>query len=319
MKAVRCCSGDKAVELVDVPPPTGEGVLIKVRSSGICGSDLHMVGAGFALTSTLGHEVAGLLPDGRAVGLEPLSPCGHCDFCVAGDYGMCRQGPGMVHGVGLDGGMAEEILVPERCIVPLPANVRVEDACLVEPLAVAAHGIGRVPMNSNSRVAIIGAGPVGLCAAALCVPRVAEVVISARHNAQQLAAGKLGASLDPAGEFDVVIECAGTSAALEQAASLCRPRAHLLLLATYWDGVQLPAFEVTMKNLTIVASSLYSASMQGANGLSRDVDIAAKLLGEFPLIADALISHRLPLDAAVEAFSIAADRKAGAIKVVLEP
>lgn len=314
MKAVRCCSNEKAVELVDIPAPAGEGVRVKVRSSGICGSDLHMVAAGFAPPGTLGHEVAGVLPDGRAVALEPLSPCGHCDFCVAGDYGMCRQGPGMVFGVGLDGGMAEEILVPERCIVPLPASVRVEDACLVEPLAVAAHGVGRVPINSQSRVAIIGAGPVGLCAAALCLPRAAEVIIAARHDAQKLAADKLGAVLDPVGEFDLVIECAGTTTALEQAARLCRPRGHLLLLATYWEGVQLPAFEVSMKNLTIVASSMYSASE-----LSRDVDIAAQLLGDYPIIADALITHRLPLDAAVEAFALAADRKAGAIKVVLEP
>ena len=69
-----------------------------------------------------------------------------------------------------------------------------------------------------------------------------------------------------------------------------------------------------MKNLTIHASNLYSSS-----GLSRDVDVAAQLLGRYPQIATSLISHRLPLDAAVEAFSIAADRKAGAIKVVLEP
>ncbi len=89
----------------------------------------------------------------------------------------------MVHGVGLDGGMAEEIIVPERCIVPLPNSVRVEDACLVEPLAVAAHGVGRLQLDGRSRVAIIGAGPVGLCAAALCVPCAGEVAIAARHDA----------------------------------------------------------------------------------------------------------------------------------------
>jgi threonine dehydrogenase-like Zn-dependent dehydrogenase len=245
-----------------------------------------MVNAGFDIPGTLGHEVAGLLPDGRAVALEPLSPCGHCDRCVQGDYGMCRQGAAVVHGVGLDGGMAEEILVPERCIVSLPGNVRAEDACLVEPLAVAAHGIRRLSLNSRSRVAIVGAGPLGLCAAALCAPI----------------------------EYDVVIECAGNSGALAEAVGLCGPRARLLLLATYWEGVQLPAFEVSMKNLTIEASFMYSQ-----RGLSRDVDVAAQVLGRHPQIAAALITHRLPLDAAEEAFALAADRAAGAIKVVLEP
>lgn len=273
-----------------------------------------MVDAGFPIAGTLGHEVAGVLSDGRAVALEPLSPCGHCDRCLMGDYGMCRQSARVIHGVGLDGGMAEEILVPERCIVPLSNSVPLGDACLVEPLAVAAHGIGRLPLDGKSRVAIVGAGPVGLCAAALCIPYAAEVCIAARHDAQKTAAEKLGATLELQGEYDIVIECAGNNAALAQAARLCRPRGKLLLLATYWEGVQLPAHEVSMKNLTIEASSLYSQS-----GLSRDIDIAAQLLARYPKIADALITHRLPLDAAVEAFAIAADRKAGAIKVVLEP
>ncbi len=299
---------------MNIPPPDGAGVRVKVRSAGICGSDLHMVDAGFAVAGTLGHEVAGVLGDGRAVALEPLSPCGHCDRCLQGDYGMCRRGAGMVHGVGLDGGMAEEILVPERCIVPLPNSVRVEDACLVEPLAIAAHGLRRLPLDRKCRVAVVGAGPVGLCAAALCVPFAGEVAVAARHDAQKRAVETLGARLDPQGEYDVVIECAGNSGALAQAARLCRPRGRLLLLATYWEGVQLPAFEVSMKNLTVEASYLYSQ-----RGLVRDIDVAAQLLGRFPGIAAALITHRLPLDAAVEAFAIAADRKGGAIKVVLEP
>ena len=121
MKAVRCC--DKKVQIVDVPTPSGEGVIVKVRSAGICSSDLHMIDVGFPLPATLGHEVAGILSDGRAVALEPIAPCGHCDMCGQGDYHLCRLGPAMVHGVTLDGGMAEEILVPERCIVPLPNNV----------------------------------------------------------------------------------------------------------------------------------------------------------------------------------------------------
>lgn len=300
--------------MVDIPPPSGAGVRVRVRSAGICGSDLHMVDAGFAIAGTLGHEVAGVLGDGRAVALEPLSPCGHCDRCLMGDYGMCRRGAGMVHGVGLDGGMAEEILVPERCIVPLPRGVRVEDACLVEPLAVAAHGLRRLRLDRRTRVAVVGAGPVGLCAAALCVPFAGEVAVAARHDAQKAAVEKLGARLEPQGEYDVVIECAGNSAALAQAAGLCRPRATLLLLATYWEGVQLPAFEVSMKNLTVEASFLYSQS-----GLARDIDVAAQLLGRYPGIVDALITHRMPLEAAAEAFEVAADRRGGAIKVVLEP
>ena len=312
MKAVRCC--DKQVSVVDVPPPVGEGVKVRVCSAGICSSDLHMIDAGFEIAATLGHEVAGTLPDGRAVALEPVAPCGHCDMCVQGDYYLCRLGPGMVHGVALDGGMAEEILVPERCIVPLPNNVSAADACLVEPLAVATHGIRMLDLQAQSRVAIIGAGAVGLAAAAVLTGDLQQVHIAARHDAQKEAAERLGATLDPSGEYDVVVECAGNSQALSQAATLCKPGGTILLLATYWEGVSLPAFEVCMKNLKIYASSLY-----GRQGLVRDVEVAAQLMALRPELADILITHRLPLDAAPEAFAIAGRRGEGAIKVVLEP
>ncbi len=312
MKAVRCC--DKQVHVVEVPAPSGEGVRVTVRSAGICGSDLHMVNTGFDIPSTLGHEVAGILSDGRAVALEPIAPCGHCDMCVQGDYGLCRLGAGMLHGVGRDGGMAEEIIVPARCIVLLPSNVSAADACLVEPLAVAARGIRMLNLKPNSRVAIIGAGAVGLAAAAILTQFVATVDIAARHNAQKDAATRLGAGLDPHGEYDAVVECAGNSAALAQAARLCKPGATILLLATYWDGVTLPAFEVSMKALKIYASFLYDRQ-----GLVRDVELAAQLLAQRPELPGIMITHRLPLDAAREAFAIAANREAGAIKVVLEP
>lgn len=312
MRAVRCC--DKKVQVVDVPSPSGDGVRVKVRSAGICSSDLHMIDAGFELPATLGHEVAGILTDGRAVALEPIAPCGHCDMCIAGDYHQCRLGPGMIHGVAMDGGMADEILVPERCIVPLPNNVSADDACLVEPLAVAAHGIRRLDLKPGNTVAVIGAGAVGLAATSILTSHLKEVHVSARHAAQQLAVERLGGSVGVQGEYDVVVECAGNSAALEQAAQLCKPGGTILILATYWEGVSLPAFEVCMKNLTIRAASLY-----GRHGMVRDVEMAAQLMAQRPELADILITHRLPLDAASEAFGIAADRKAGAIKVVLEP
>jgi len=312
MKAVRCC--DKHIEVVDLPQPSGAGVRVTVHSAGICSSDLHMLAAGFDIGVTLGHEVAGVLRDGSAVALEPIAPCGHCDMCICGDYFLCRLGPGMIHGVSLDGGMAEQIVVPERCIVRLPDNVSAADACLVEPLAVAAHGLRAVSLSPTSTVAIVGAGAVGLSAAAMLTGRVRQVDIAARHEAQQEAAQRLGARVGLSGEYDVVVECAGNTEALEQAARSAKPGGTIVLLATYWEGVMLPAFEVSMKNLRLVGSSLY-----GRSTLARDVDVAAQLMAARPEIANILISHRLPLASAPEAFELAGKREAGAIKVVLDP
>ncbi len=148
--------------------------------------------------------------------------------------------------------MAEEMIVPARCLVPLPANVAVHDACLVEPLAVAVHGIAMVQPAHRDRVAIVGGGTIGLCAVAIARLATREVCLLARHDRQKAAGERLGATLQPTGEYDLVIDCAGTSESLAEAVRLCRPGATVLLLATYWAGLTLPAFEFSMKQLRIV-------------------------------------------------------------------
>jgi threonine dehydrogenase-like Zn-dependent dehydrogenase len=96
---------------------------------------------------------------------------------------------------------------------------------------------------------------------------------------------------------------------------LCRPGATLLLLATYWSGsMQLPGMALCLREIRVQPASLYSR-----DGVARDVDVAAATLAARPELARAIITHRFPLDAAPEAFRTAADRAAGAIKVVLEP
>jgi threonine dehydrogenase-like Zn-dependent dehydrogenase len=310
MRAVRCC--DNQIQVVDVPEPTGEGVRVKIRSASICGSDLHLVSMGFASQNTLGHEFAGLLDDGRAVAIEPLVPCGTCDFCSEGRANLCRAGTGIIMGVGRDGGMTEEIWVPERSLVPLARSVAVEDACLTEPLAIAVHGIRQGGVHAGDRVAVIGGGSIGLSALVAARAEGAEVAVAARHPHQIEAARRLG-GVDLEGEYPVVIDCAGTAEALEQAVRLCRPGGTLVLLASYWGGMTLPGFALCLKEIRIVPSSLYDHCHA-----SSDFVRAAEILATVPDVADTLITHRLPLDEAPRAFEIAADRRAGAIKVVLE-
>jgi len=322
MRAVRCCDG--AVEVVDVPAPTGEGVRVRVRSAGICGSDLHMVGSEvFPIQATLGHEFAGLAEDGTPVAIEPLQPCGECDACGRGDYQRCVVGPSMVMGTVLDGGMADEVVVPARCLVRLPGGLRVEDACLVEPVAVAVHGFVQLGLRGDQRVAIVGGGSIGLAGLAVARASGAPVTLVARHAAQLEAAEKLGgvpvAEAQAEGEgldssFDVVVDAAGTTSSLERCVRLARPGATLLLLASYWEGMTLPGFELCLKEVRVLPSMMY-----GRRSVGRDVDIAAAVLAANPQIATTLITHRFPLDAAAEAFEAAGSRGGGAIKVVLEP
>jgi threonine dehydrogenase-like Zn-dependent dehydrogenase len=311
MKAVH--KTGRQVSLVDAAAPEGEGVRVRVASAGICGSDLHLVEMDFPVAGTLGHEIAGFAPDGRAVAVEPLAPCGACERCRGGDYNLCVLGMGMALGIGRDGGMTEEVLAPARSIVPLPAGVRVQDACLIEPLAVCAHGLRIAGLRGDQRVAIVGAGTIGLCAAAAVASSGAPFCVKARHDHQREAAVRLGAE-ELEGEFDLVIDAAGTRDALAECLELARPGGTLLLLGSYWHGFELPGILLSIKEVRVVPSIMY-----GRAGAIRDFDVAAALLAGRPEIADVLVTHRFPLDAAVEAFQTAGDRAAGAIKVVLEP
>jgi len=135
----------------------------------------------------------------------------------------------------------------------------------------------------------------------------------ARHPAQREAGRRLGAR-EVHGSYDVVVDAAGSRNALAGALGLCRPGGILVLVATYWEGLELPGFDLCAKEVSVVPASLY-----GRAGVARDVDVAAGTLAARPEIAQCLITHRFPLDAAPEAFSAARDRQAGAIKVVLEP
>jgi threonine dehydrogenase-like Zn-dependent dehydrogenase len=179
---------------------------------------------------------------------------------------------------------------------------------------VAVHGIAATNLQSSHRVAVVGGGSIGLSAVAVAREITADVALAARHDAQRRAGEQLGAKLEPSGEYDLVIECAGTSESMADAVRLCRNGATLLMLATYWEGLTLPAFEVAGKELRIIGSASYAR-----NGAVRDIDIAAAMLARNPKIAANIITHRLPLEAAVDAFAVARNRSAGAIKVVLTP
>ena len=311
MRAVRCPDGIPTV--VEVPAPSGEGVVVEVASAGICGSDLHLLDLG--LTATFGHEIAGRLPDGKPVAVEPLAPCRACAPCRAGDYHQCALGPAIVFGVGRDGGMADKVLAPVSSITPLPGGIDPNDACLVEPLAVAVHGVRRGGVGGTDRVAVIGGGTIGLMALVAAQHCGAEVDLAARHDRQREAAERLGAGEVDGDGYDLVIEAAGSASALADAVNRCRPGGTVVLLGSYWDGtVEMPGLSITMKEVTLIPSVMYNRV-----GPSRDFDTAAAVLAARPELPAAVITHRFPLDAAGDAFTTARDRRSGAIKVVLEP
>jgi 2-desacetyl-2-hydroxyethyl bacteriochlorophyllide A dehydrogenase len=311
MRAVR--NTDTGVAVVDVPVPDGPGMRVRVRAAGICGSDLEMVAHGFVAT-TIGHEFAGVLDDGTAVAVQPYVPCGQCELCRASVPQLCMEMGATMLGVFADGGMADEIVVDPSCLSPLAPSVRVEDASLVEPLAVSLHACNRAGIEPGMRVGVIGAGTIGLLSAAVARDLGAEVHVVARHDSQRIALEKLGIASDGGRGHDVVIEAAGTASAFDEAVRRCRRAGSIVLVSTTWAPIEISFLGAQMREITIIPAFTYGH----AHG-EREFDTAGAFLAAHPELPDALVTHRFGLDDAPHAFAVAADRAAGTIKVVLHP
>jgi threonine dehydrogenase-like Zn-dependent dehydrogenase len=309
LKAIKVI--DKKPVLVDVPEPSGDGVKVKVVSSSICGSDLHMMKMGFFGDTVIGHEFAGITPDGRAVAVEPLIGCGHCGFCDDGYEIHCTEGFSLLGVIG-DGGMAEYVNVPADKLVELPSGLDIKIASLVEPLAVAVHSVERARVREGDRVLIIGAGPIGLAVGAVLHSRGIPYDIMARYEHQQAAAEIMGASLTPKGHYDVVMDAVGSEASIKESVNFLKPLGRIGLVGTFWKPVPLDSV-FCMKEPELIPSSGYNCKSS-----TRSFFEARTILHKHPEISQALITHRFPLDGVSEAFSAAADRSTGAIKIVFE-
>jgi len=310
MKAIRVIDGSPT--LVDAPPPADGDVMVDIVAASICGSDLHMIDGGMAEGRVLGHEFAGITPDGTSVAVEPIVSCGHCVQCVSGSRNHCHEGASGF-GIFLDGGMAERISVPAEALVALPSGLSIHDASLVEPLAVAVHAVRRARVSGGDRVAVVGAGPIGLAVAAVCVVNGVGVHIEARHPHQQAAAERIGATVGTDGKYDVVFDAVASTESIAQSIRLARVGGRVGLVGTIWSPASLD-MAACLKEVEIIPSMMY-----GRTAVGRDVDSAAAILARNPAIAEVMITQRFPLDAAAEAFDAARSRSDGTIKVVFEP
>jgi 2-desacetyl-2-hydroxyethyl bacteriochlorophyllide A dehydrogenase len=310
MRAVR--NTDDGVAVVEVDEPSGPGVRLDVVSSSICGTDVNFVAMGMQ-GFTYGHEFAGVAADGRAYAVEPALHCGRCAECLAGNTQRCTSGEQGNLGIFRDGGLCDAIVEPDYTLVALPDGLDARDACLVEPAAVAWHGVRRAAVATGERVVVVGGGSIGLLAVAAARRMGLDVDLEARHPHQIEAGERLGAGR-PTGQYDVVIDAAGSESGLARGAELARADGRVVLLGVYHGLIPFPGVAALVKELTIVNAMAYCRH----DGV-RETDEVAAMLAADPEIARTLITHRFPLDDVAEAFRVANDRAAGAIKVVLHP
>ena len=309
MRAVR--STPPSVTVVDVDEPDGPGELISIRSASICASDLNYIGYG--VQNVLGHELAGITQDGRAVAIEAIFGCAECEMCLQGRYNMCHTTSTTALGMMVDGGMSPWFRAPARSLVDLPDGLPVADAALVEPMSVAWHAMRLAGAGPDKRVAVVGGGAIGLMAvAAAKAMGAAEVSLEARYPHQVALGERLGAT-SPTGLYDVTLDAAGSESALVRAAELAVPNGSLGHLGTMSADPTWQQYAF-IKELTVVPALGYCRYAGG-----RDFVDAAALLASDPDLVDALITHRFPLEDAAEAFRVAADKTTGALRVVIEP
>jgi (R,R)-butanediol dehydrogenase/meso-butanediol dehydrogenase/diacetyl reductase len=268
------------IETIADPTPGAGELVVKVGRCGICGSDLHMTedptygkGAG----DVLGHEFAGEVvalgkgTEGVAIGdlvsVIPLASCGTCAACRAGEVAYCDQ-------FGLQGGGYAEFAItrPNQC-VKLPASASLADGAIIEPLAVALHGVNMSGLKAGDKILILGAGPIGLAVAFWARRKGAtDIVIQDLNDFQQLRACEMGASgfvVDPAdpvggaeralgGKADIVFECVGIPGLIEQAVGQVRARGTILLLGLCTKPDTFNSFAMLSKEVRLVTSAFFT-------------------------------------------------------------
>ena len=310
MRAVR--NAPPSVEVVDVDDPEGDGELVRVEATGICASDFKYLQYGS--TQIAGHEFAGVTEDGTAVAVEGFFGCGKCEQCEQGAYNMCVQGP-TAPGMLSPGGMSEWFRAPPHVLVPLPPGLDVADASLVEPGSVAWHSCHQGEISRQTRVAIVGAGAIGILAAASAQEMgAAEVAVEARHPHQHEARERIGAVVPTSG-YDVVIETGGSESALQRAVELSRVGGTVVHLGLYDPATAWPMDAAFSKEVALRPSLGYCSHY----GRRRDFAEAADMLAARPDLTSTLITHRFPIEDAVEAFRVSQDRSKGVFRVVVEP
>jgi len=201
-------------------------------------------------------------------------------------------------------------------VFPMTDGARPKDAALVEPLAIAWHGVRRAAPAAGSRALVVGAGSIGLLAIVALRAWGVEVDIVSRHAHQSAAAEALGARVvdRPKGwTYDTTLDAVCTQQTFDQCVNAAAPGGTVLEFGMFWTLVQL-SNALMFKEVTIVPTMGYSHATD-----HDDFRESADHLAARPHVADVLVTHTFGLDDAVEAFRVAADRASGAIKVHLVP
>lgn len=252
-----------AIEFREVPTPApGPGqVLVKIMVIGVCGSDIHVYHGEHPFTKypvTQGHEVSGEIAalgegvTGLAVGarvtIEPQVYCGHCYPCTHGKYNLCEELK--VMGFQTTGTASAYFAVDAAKVTPLPAGMSFDQGAMIEPTAVAVHAVRRAGDVEGLKIAVLGAGPIGILVAQAARALGAASVLVTDVSGYRLEKARecgadhvcntrskdFGEALTEAfgpDKADVIYDCAGNDVTMGQAIAHARKGSTIILVAVY--------------------------------------------------------------------------------------
>ena len=339
MKCVALEDKEKLI-IKDIPEPEARDgkVLVDVRMSGICGSDLHSWTSGQPKGVILGHEFCGVVTNpgvrtdlkvGDRVTALPISPCGKCHACTTGNPQYCRETWAHATGLSVDnpGGLTSKIAVRSDMVIKVPDNITDEEVAMVEPLAVGLHAahLGRIAVGDD--VLVIGAGIIGLASAEFAKKEGASyVAITETNKARGQKAVDLGVADEyydatakdlvenlmakTNGGFDVVIECVGNGAAVNSAISMVKPGGIVVLVGVATDAVPTYTVMAVMKELVVQGAIAYTY-----NEFKSCIDLIARKQVDVLKFVDDIV----PLERVQEAYERLTSGTDAAVKILVDP
>ena len=312
-----------------IPTPGLEETLVRVTVVGVCGSDLHWFsegGIGDARLDhplVLGHEFAGVTPDGQRVAVDPAIACGKCAYCIEGSPNLCENMHFAGHGSD-DGALREYVAWPTRFLFPLPSSMSNADGAMLEPLGVALYAVDLAGLRPGMRVGIFGCGPIGLLVVQLArISGVTQIVATDKLPHRVDTARMMGASqaiLADAGHeipevltatqnrgIDVAFEVAGENEAVETAIAAARPGGRVILAG-------IPADDRT--SFTASVARRKGLTLQLVRRMKHTYPRAIRLVEQGLIDVHSVVSHHFPFEKAMDAYAIAARREG--LKIIID-
>jgi L-iditol 2-dehydrogenase len=335
----------REIEIRDAPEPElkhAGDVLVRIDAVGVCGSDIHYYVTGRAgaqaieFPQTMGHECGGIvmatgrevqnLEIGERVAIDPLIACGECDQCLRGREHTCRRQRFLGYPGQAPGALAEYLVMPARCCHAVPKSMNAAQAALVEPFSIALHSRNLALLRPGARIAILGAGPIGLSILLACRAAFEGLtcyvtdLIDARLEASRRGGATWTSSprredvvrcintMEPLG-LDTVFECAGQQETLDQAVALLRPGGTLVI-------VGIP--ELDRVSFDPHALRRNEVQLQNVRRQNKCMSEAIALVASSALEVDRLVTHRFSLAETRQAFELVSRYDDGVIKALIQ-